>query len=43
MALDECPLEPETYNLHMDDDGCPDSIDLQWAPHLHSQTLTVTE
>ena len=25
---DACPLEPETYNLYQDTDGCPDSVDL---------------
>ena len=40
--LDACPLEPETFNMFFDDDGCPDSIDTI-VLHLHSQMLTVTE
>ena len=27
ILLDACPLEPETYNKYLDDDGCPDSVD----------------
>ena len=26
-CLDACPLEPETYNMFQDTDGCPDSVE----------------
>ena len=36
--LDACPLEPETYNLHMDRDGCPDSVDSADSPFTFPDT-----
>ena len=26
-VFDACPLEPETYNIFEDCDGCPDTVD----------------
>ena len=39
---DACPLEPETYNLYLDTDGCPDSVDRHYLD-THSQILMVME